>query len=138
MGKEIVTGEHSNATLGQAIGPYANGTIASGRLLFIAGMIPWDKDGNVVGNDLETQYRKVMQNIEAVVLDAGGEMRNIVKFVNYVAMPLKKGDEDYAKLSAVRLEFMPADFPAISTLVSIESLMDGDALVETDAVCALD
>jgi len=138
MGKEVVDGPRIREAMGEPIGPYAAGTIATGKLLFIAGMIPWDADGNVVGDDLESQYRKVMQNIEATVLDAGGEMRNIVKFVNYVAMPLKKGDEDYAKLSAVRLEFMPADFPGISTLVTIDSLMDADALVETDAICVLD
>jgi 2-iminobutanoate/2-iminopropanoate deaminase len=138
VGKEIVSGDRITEAMGEPIGPYAPATIATGKLLFIAGILPWDAEGNVIGDDLGSQYKRVMQNIEAIVLDAGGEMRNIVKFVNYVAMPLKKGDEDYAKLSAVRLEYMPADFPAISTLVSIESLMDGDALVETDAVCVLD
>jgi enamine deaminase RidA (YjgF/YER057c/UK114 family) len=140
VGKEIVSGDRINETLGPPIGPYAHGTIGTGsRMLFVAGQLPWDSEGNLVGKgDFEAQYRQVMRNIEAIVLDAGGQMRDICKVVNYVAMPLKDGDEAYAKLSAVRREFIPDDAPAVSTLVSIESLMDADALVETDAIAVLE
>ena len=139
MSKEIVSGERINAQMGKPIGPYAHGVISSGRLLWVAGQVAWDAEGELVGKgDFEAQYRQIMRNIEAVVLDAGGEMRNVCKLVNYVAMPLLDGDAEYEALKRVRQEFIPGDFPSISTLVSITGLMDPDALVETDAVVALD
>jgi enamine deaminase RidA (YjgF/YER057c/UK114 family) len=138
MGKELVSGEHIAKQMGKPIGPYSHGVITSGRMLWIAGQIGWDADGKIVGKgDFEAQYRQVMRNIEAVVLDAGGEMRNVCKVVNYVTFRMMPEDESYAQLSAVRREFIPGDFPAISTLVEVTSLMDDDALVETDAVCVL-
>lgn len=139
MGKEIVSGERINAQMGKPIGPYAHGVVSTGRLLWIAGQIAWNSEGKLIGKgDFEAQYRQIMRNIEAVVLDAGGEMRDICKVVNYVTIHLVEGSEEYSQLSAVRREFIPGDFPAVSTLVAVKSLMDEDALVETDAVAVLD
>lgn len=139
MGKQIVTGKRIKEQMGEPIGPYAHGVVSTGRLLWIAGQIAWDAEGKLVGKgDFGAQYRQIMRNIEAIVLDAGGEMRNICKVVNYVTIPLVEGSEEYGQLSAVRREFIPADLPAVSTLVEVKSLMDQDALVETDAVAVLD
>jgi enamine deaminase RidA (YjgF/YER057c/UK114 family) len=65
-------------------------------------------------------------------------MRNICKVVTYLTFAMMPGDESYAQLTAVRREFIPGDFAAVSTLVEVAALMDEDALVEMDAVCVLD
>ena len=137
--KHLVAGERINAHLGKPIGPYTHGVISSGdRLLWVAGQVAWDQEGNIVGKgDFEAQYRHIMQSIEAVVLDAGGEMRNVCKLVNYVTFTMLRGDEAYKTLASVRGEFIPEDSPAVSTLVEVASLMDSDAIVEVDAVVAL-
>lgn len=138
MSKKLVAGEHINRQLGRPIGPYVHGVISNGPTLWVAGQVAWGTDGKIVGeDDFETQYRHIMKSIEAVVLDAGGEIRNVCKLVNYVTFKLEKGDPLYGVLGAVRQEFIPADFPSISTLVQVSSLMDPAALVEVDAVVAL-
>jgi len=139
MGKVVIDGERIAGQTSKPIGPYSHGVVASGsRLLFIAGQVAWDSDGQIVGKgDLGVQYRHIMENVKAIVEDAGGTMADICKFVNYVTTGLEKEDAPYADLSEVRREFIPEDFP-VSSLVIVSSLMDVDAMVEVDAIAMLD
>ena len=46
---------------------YANGVSASGRMVFVAGMIGWDADGRFAGDDIESQSRQALANVVAVL-----------------------------------------------------------------------
>ena len=63
---------------------YANGVVAQGRMLFIAGMIGWDADQRFHTDDFGGQARQALQNVADVLKAAGGTGENIVRMTWYV------------------------------------------------------
>lgn len=63
---------------------YANGVVASGRMLCIAGMIGWDAQGVFHSDDFAVQARQALENIAAVLREAGGKPEHIVRMTWYV------------------------------------------------------
>ena len=63
---------------------YANGVVAKGRMLFIAGMIGWDAQGVFHTDDFAGQVRQALQNVADVLREAGGQAENIVRMTWYV------------------------------------------------------
>ncbi len=114
-------------------GHYSHGVIVeSPRTLYVAGQVPVDKDGNIVSpGDAGAQTRKVMENIKAVIEQAGGKMENVAKTTVYVT-----NFEDRGAIGEVRKEFFPGEPPA-NTFLVISSLAHPDFLVEIEAVVPL-
>ncbi|MES2940365.1 MAG: RidA family protein [Pseudomonadota bacterium] len=63
---------------------YANGVVARGRMLFIAGMIGWDAQEQFAGDDFASQARQALDNVAQVLRAAGGKPENIVRMTWYV------------------------------------------------------
>jgi len=63
----------------QAIGPYSQAVEANG-MLFISGQIPMDtKTGTLVEDDIKIQTRQVMENIGAILDEAGYSFSDVIK-----------------------------------------------------------
>ena len=61
------------------IGPYSQ-AVQAGNLLFVSGQIALDPaTGELTGSDLESETRQVMENIRAVLTEAGAGMADVVK-----------------------------------------------------------
>jgi 2-iminobutanoate/2-iminopropanoate deaminase len=61
------------------IGPYSQAIIA-GNLLFVSGQIPINPaTGELVMTDIKTETKQVMENIKAILTEAGADFSNIVK-----------------------------------------------------------
>jgi len=73
--KEIKT---SNAPA--AIGPYSQAVVAPvGRTVYLSGQIPLDPDtGALVTGDIRNQTRRVMENLKAVLAEAGLDFSDVV------------------------------------------------------------
>ncbi len=114
--------------------PYSQGLLVEAkRMLYIAGQVPVDENGNLVGKgDPEAQTRKVFANIQAQCEAAGGSLENLV-FVNIYLTDMRFRPA----VTQVRNELLKPPFPA-ATMVQICSLADENWLVEIDAVAALD
>lgn len=138
MTKEIIFGERTRAVVGETFGPYSHAVKAKGStFLFIAGETAL-AHGQVVGkDDIGAQYRQIMENMKAILEDAGGSMNDIVKLVNYVTPQVTPDSEAYAAIRAVRTQYIPKD-PPVSTMVQVAGLMIEDLLVEVDAIAVLD
>ena len=63
---------------------YANGVVAKGRMLFIAGMIGWDAQEQFPSDDFAAQARQALQNVADVLRAAGGKPENIARMTWYV------------------------------------------------------
>jgi enamine deaminase RidA (YjgF/YER057c/UK114 family) len=63
---------------------YANGVLARGRTLSIAGMIGWDKDQVFHSDDFAAQTRQALENVMEVLRAAGGAPEHIVRMTWYV------------------------------------------------------
>ena len=104
-----------------------------GDTIYVAGQLPYDKDGNLVGKgDIKAQTRRVFEQIKKIVEAGGGTMDQVVKITVFVKDVRYR--EPYAE---VRSEFFGPNPPA-STLVQIGNLAIPDALIEIEAVAALD
>lgn len=79
----------------QAIGPYAQGIIA-GNLFFSSGQIPLKLDGTLVEGDIEAQTHQVMQNLKAVLEEAGASLETVIKTTVFI-----KDMNDFAKVNEV-------------------------------------
>jgi len=51
---------------------FINGVVASGKTVHIAGMIGWDADAVFHSDDFAAQTRQALENIVAVLREAGG------------------------------------------------------------------
>jgi reactive intermediate/imine deaminase len=104
-----------------------------GNTIYVAGQLPYDKDGNLVGvGDIRAQTRRVLGNVRKVVEGGGGTMDQVVKVTVFVTDVRYR--EAYAE---VRSEFFGPNPPA-STLVQIANLALPDALIEIEAVAVVD
>ena len=69
----------------QAIGPYSQGKI-SGGMLYLSGQIPLDPaSGAVAGPDITAQTKQVLENIQALLQEAGTDFSAVVKTTCFLA-----------------------------------------------------
>ncbi len=114
-------------------GHYSHGVIVDApRTLYVAGQVPVDKDGNTVSpGDAGAQARQVMENLKAVIEEAGGEMADVAKTTVYVT-----DIEARRPIGEVRKEYFPVEPPG-NTFLVISSLAQPDFLVEIEAIVPL-
>lgn len=107
--------------------PYSQGVLVDG-FLFVSGFGPVDPaTGTEVEGDIGEQTHRVMQNLEAVVKEAGGTLDNVVKATVYLA-----DLDDYDAVNAVYAEHF-GDVPSARVCIEAARLPD-DVDVEIDAI----
>lgn len=75
MEKKIIRTDNAPAP----IGPY-NQAVQYGDMLFISGQIPMDpKTGDLVQSDIKAETKQVMENLKAILDEAGMNFGNIIK-----------------------------------------------------------
>jgi 2-iminobutanoate/2-iminopropanoate deaminase len=63
----------------QPAGPYSQG-LRAGGFIFVAGQTPFDPaTGELVGQTIEEQTGRVLENIKAILEEAGASMTDVVK-----------------------------------------------------------
>ena len=114
-----------------AIGPYSQ-AIRHGNMIFTAGQIPLDpQTGEIVGDDITTQTRQVLDNLSAVLEAGGAQLEQVVKttcFLNDL--------DDVAAFNEVYQLYLGTTAPARSC-VAVERLPK-DVLVEIEALAILE
>src|SRR5512138_2567991 len=82
--------------------------VESGPLLFIAGQIATDAEGNVVGvGDLRAQARQVLENIRTILRANGADMEDVLNVTVYVT-----DMKAFEQIADIRLEYFPNNGPA--------------------------
>lgn len=108
---------------------YTHVVTGPGQLAALAGQMPFDTDGSLVGEgDPEAQARQVFTNMRGCLAAAGGGFRDVVKLTYYVT--------DAAHIPvilAVRDEFVGTELRPASTVVQVAALYRPDLLLEVDA-----
>ena len=110
-----------------AIGPYSQ-AIASGPWVFCSGQIPIDPaTGETETGGIEAQTRRVLENLKAVLEEAGTGLDRVVKTTVFLA-----DLADFAAMNAVYGGFFP-DVPPARSTVQVAGLPRGVA-IEIEAV----
>jgi 2-iminobutanoate/2-iminopropanoate deaminase len=113
-----------------AIGPYSQGVVAGG-FLFTAGQIALDPSTmQIVAGDVVAQTERVMQNLTAVLTEAGTTWASVVKTTVYL-----QDMADFPRVNEVYGRAIGNSRPARST-VQVAGLPRG-VLVEIEAVVAV-
>jgi enamine deaminase RidA (YjgF/YER057c/UK114 family) len=106
-----------------------------GKLIFIAGQIARDRQGNLVGKgDLRAQAVQVFENLKTALASAGATFNDVVK-INWYIRDFKP--ESLGALREVRSMYVNKDAPPASTLIGVASLAQDEYLIEVEAVAAI-
>lgn len=98
--KKIIYTEHAPAP----IGPYSQAVEANG-MLFVSGQIAIDPaTGELVKGDIETETRRVLDNLKAILVARGLNFDHVVKSTVFVA-----DMNDFARINAVYAEYFTGE-----------------------------
>lgn len=114
---------------------YVHGiTIEEGkRIIFIAGQVPADKEGNVVGiGDFNMQGEQVIKNLKEVLTEGGASISDLVKVTTYIV-----GREYTQAGRELGVKHWDKSNPPTSTLIVCAGLANSDFLVEIDAIAII-
>jgi enamine deaminase RidA (YjgF/YER057c/UK114 family) len=114
----------------RAVG-YANGVAAEGRMVFIAGQIGWNADQEFESLDFVAQVRQALENVVAVVHEAGGTREHVTRLTWFITDKA----EYLSRLPEVGEAYrgvMGKHFPAM-TMVEVSALIEDHACVEIEA-----
>lgn len=114
---------------------YANGVVAQGRLVFVAGQIGWNAESRFDSDDLVDQAKQALLNIVRVLAEAGGRPEHLVRLTWYVI-----DKKDYVTrngdLGKIYREVIGKHYPAM-TLVQVAALLEDRAKIEIEATAVI-
>lgn len=121
MSKEI----HTNKAP-EAIGPYSQ-AIEAGDFIYLSGAIPLNPETGEIAEGITNQTVQVMENLKAILTEAGTDFSHVVKFTIYLASM-----EDFATVNEVYGGYLEKPYPARATVEV--SRLPKDVSVEIDAI----
>jgi 2-iminobutanoate/2-iminopropanoate deaminase len=88
-------------------GPYSP-AVRAGDFVYVSGQTPRNPvSGELVGNDIATQTRQTLSNVQRILEHAGAVMNNVVSVTIYLA-----DVNDWAAMNAIYTEFFSNPFPS--------------------------
>ena len=101
--KKIISTDKAPA----AIGPYSQG-ISAENIAFVSGQLPIDPaTGEFAGNDIASQTRQSLKNVQAILAENGMTMADVTKTTVLLA-----DIAEFAEMNQVYAEFFAEPFPA--------------------------
>ncbi|GHA64190.1 RidA family protein [Pontibacter akesuensis] len=93
------------------IGPYSQATLANGTL-YVSGQIALDAEsGNLVSGSIEDETHKVMQNLQAILAEAGMDFSNVLKCSIFV-----KDMNNFGRINETYGSYFSSNPPARETV----------------------
>jgi len=114
---------------------FANGMVAEGRLVFLAGQVGWNADQEFESDDFVAQARQALANIVALVAEAGGRPEHITRLTWFV-LDKREYVARLRELGAAYRSAMGRHFSPM-TLVQIAALVEDRAKVEIEATAVV-
>ena len=114
---------------------YANGVAARGEMVFVAGMVGWDTDGRFASDTIAGQARKALENIVAVLREAGAKPEHIVRMTWYV-LDKRAYVAAAADIGAAFREIV-GSYNAAMSAIEVSGLMEPEALVEIEVTAVI-
>ena len=134
--------------INKPVGSYANVTkISAKELIFIAGQVPVDNQGKMVGVhsdggignrtyiDVEAQVRQTMLNVKGALESVGASFENLVRLDTYVVASVMN---EYKRIGVRVKHDMLAGVRVSGATVYVYGLQPSEAMVEISGIAALD
>ncbi len=114
-----------------AIGPYSQ-AIRCGQFVYTSGQIALDPStGELVGEDVQAQTHRALQNLQAVLNSAGTSLASVIKTTVFLTRM-----SDFQAMNAVYASYFSSPAPARSTVAVAE--LPRQALVEIECIALVD
>lgn len=114
---------------------YSNGIAASGRMVFVSGMVGWNEHEVFESDDFVGQARQALMNIVQVLAEAGARPGHIVRMTWFVV-----DRDEYAKsvrpLGMAYREIIGSHYPAMTAIV-VAGLMEPHAKLEIEVTAVM-
>ena len=114
---------------------YSNGVAASGRTLFLGGVIGWNGDQEFQSDDFIAQTEQALRNIVEILAEGDAGPEHLVRLTWYVT-----DCEEYLtrlrELGGVYRDTIGTHYPAM-TLVQVVRLVEPRAKVEIEATAVV-
>ena len=114
---------------------YANGVVARGRLVFVAGQVGWNAEERFEAEDFVGQARQALRNVLAVLAEAGAGPEHLCRLTWYVA-DRHEYNASLAALGVAYREVVGRHFPAM-TAVEVAGFVEEGARVEIEATAVV-
>lgn len=125
MEKKIITSVNAPAP----IGPYSH-SVLIGNTLYISGQVAKDSvSGEMIQTDIKAETNKVMENLKAILTDAGMDFTNVVKSTIYCT-----DLGNFGQINEVYGTFFTADFPARETVQVVKLPLNANVEISVVAV----
>ena len=109
---------------------YANGVTGRGRMVFVAGMVGWDAQGQFQSGELVPQVEQALRNIVAVLQEGHARPEHIVRMTWYV-LDRKAYMQAWPEIGRLFREII-GSYNAAMTAVEVSGLMEEQAQVEIE------
>ncbi|MDO8577723.1 MAG: RidA family protein [Dehalococcoidales bacterium] len=114
----------------KAVGPYSQ-AIQAGNFLFLSGQLALNpQNGEMVGSDISTQTKQVIENIKGVLGAAGASLADVVKTTVFL-----QNMGDFSQMNEVYKQYFGDSAPARST-VEVARLPK-NALIEIESIAVV-
>jgi len=114
---------------------FSNGISATGKLVFVAGQIGWNGQGQWEARDFSSQFKQTIQNTLAVLAEAGGKPEHIVRMTWYI-VDKKEYLGAIKEVGAAYRELIGKHYPAMA-VVQVVALMEDEAKVEIETTAVI-
>lgn len=101
--------------------------VRAGDLIFVSGQLGLKTDGTLAGTDIEAQTRQCLDNIKAILTEAGCGLAHVIKSTVWLVER-----NDFTRFNQIYAEYYPSRPPARSTVIS--GLVVPGALVEIETL----
>lgn len=115
---------------------YANGIVAEGgRPVWLGGQIGWNGQQEFETDDFAGQVRQALENIVAILAEAGGRPEHIVRMTWFIT-DKKAYVSGLAQVGEAYRAVMGKNFPTMS-VVEVKALIEDRAKVEIEATAVV-
>lgn len=114
---------------------YSNGIAAEGRLLFIAGLVGWDKNREFQSDDFIDQTAQTLKNIVTVLAEADATPEHITRMTWYI-IDKQEYIARQREMGEVYRKVIGRNFPA-TAMLEVSALMEDRAKVEIETTAVL-
>jgi enamine deaminase RidA (YjgF/YER057c/UK114 family) len=115
---------------------YANGIVARGRQVFIAGQVGWNALAQFESDDFVAQVEQALKNVVDVLAAAGGEARHLVR-LNWYVTDKAEYKARQREIGEIYRKVVGRHFPAMTLLV-VAGLLEPRAKIEIEGTAVID
>jgi 2-iminobutanoate/2-iminopropanoate deaminase len=125
MEKKIITSANAPAP----IGPYSHANLF-GNTLYVSGQVAKDaKTGEMKQSDIKIETQKVMENVNAILTEAGMDFTHVVKTTIFC---VDLGD--FASINEVYGSFFTGNYPARETVQVVKLPLNANVEISVVAI----